>query len=399
MVAKAAATSALFAACAELIIEDELSAMPSGQSCERDAQSRQQDAEGQDSLFVSSKPKAEIGAKHRQEGHRQDKVSPARWPCADARHKQQFDCSGNAGQQADKEPSSDRPKRSARPECIARPPIKYVGAERAHCQRNRESNQHGMKRMPRNCDARFRIVEHMRRVERIEVSLFICVRRFHRVALLAPAALLAGCGGPLSTLDPAGSAARDTLTLLYVLLVMAAGSFLVIFGLFLLAFRRDRGRRVSLHAFLVWGGLVFPIVLLTIATVYGVVLGERIRGARGPGAIAVEAQAERWRWRFTRHTPSGSRTVEDRLDIPAGRDVEVTVTSVDVIHSFWAPRLGGKIDAVPGSTNRTVIRADAPGRYAGVCAEFCGTGHTGMSFTIVAHDSESWAELERGIRP
>lgn len=205
-----------------------------------------------------------------------------------------------------------------------------------------------------------------------------------------------GCAGPLSALDPAGPAADGILTLLVVLLALAAGSFVVIFGLFLLALRQNRGRTVSLRLFLVGGGLVFPLALLTFATVYGVVLGERIVGAGTRPAITVEARAERWRWTFTRQTPAGSIATENVLHVPAGHTVEVFLTSADVIHSFWVPRLAGKIDAVPGMRNRILIRADVPGRYGGVCAEFCGKGHTGMTFTVVAHAADDWEAVERG---
>jgi len=92
-------------------------------------------------------------------------------------------------------------------------------------------------------------------------------------------------------------------------------------------------------------------------------------------------------------------TRADILDIPAGRTVEIMVTGTDVIHSFWVPRLGGKIDAIPGTTNRILIRADVPGRYGGVCAEFCGTGHAGMDFSVIAHDRDAWAAIEAGRRP
>ena len=61
------------------------------------------------------------------------------------------------------------------------------------------------------------------------------------------------------------------------------------------------------------------------------------------------------------------------------------VTSRDVIHSFWIPRLAGKIDAIPGHANVLRIQADAPGRFEGLCAEFCGVGHPGMRFQVVAH--------------
>ncbi|WP_133770354.1 cytochrome c oxidase subunit II [Enterovirga rhinocerotis] len=239
----------------------------------------------------------------------------------------------------------------------------------------------------------------MKRVE-IRIAGPRLLAAAHRLAPAAIAAGLAaglgGCAGPLSTLDPAGPAARSISVLMLVLLVLAALSFVVIFGLFLLALRRRRSRAVSQRLFLVGGGLVFPLVLLSVATIYGVVLGERIIGARERPALSIEARAERWHWQFTREGQGGSVTRRDILDVPAGRTVEIVVTSADVIHSFWVPRLAGKIDAIPGMRNRILIRADVPGRYGGVCAEFCGTGHAEMGFTLVAHDPEAWADLERG---
>src|SRR5439155_3110210 len=65
----------------------------------------------------------------------------------------------------------------------------------------------------------------------------------------------------------------------------------------------------------------------------------------------------------------------------------------DVIHSFWVPDLGGKIDANPGLTNRTSFTADRPGVFRGVCAELCGIGHASMLFTVTAMEPsefETW---------
>lgn len=61
-----------------------------------------------------------------------------------------------------------------------------------------------------------------------------------------------------------------------------------------------------------------------------------------------------------------------------------------MIHSFWAPRLGGKIDAIPGHTNVIRLFADRPGIYHGKCSEFCGTGHAMMGFTVEAHDAAGY---------
>jgi heme/copper-type cytochrome/quinol oxidase subunit 2 len=79
------------------------------------------------------------------------------------------------------------------------------------------------------------------------------------------------------------------------------------------------------------------------------------------------------------------------LHIPAGRPADLVITSTDVIHSFWIPRLAGKMDAIPGHTNRLRIVADAPGTYRGECAEYCGVGHKNHGFTVVAHDAAGWA--------
>ena len=81
---------------------------------------------------------------------------------------------------------------------------------------------------------------------------------------------------------------------------------------------------------------------------------------------------------------------QDVVHIPAGREIEFVVTSTDVIHSFWIPRLGGKIDAIPGHFNTISLSADRPGRYGGVCAEFCGEGHGIMQFEVEAHPSQDY---------
>jgi len=294
---------------AKLIIEYELAVMPSCQPRKSNAQRGKQNSERQDSLLVSCESEAVVCAEHRVQRDCENKMSPAWRMRSDAWHEQQFNSACDAREQTNVESGANRPQCRARPERFARPPVENIGAECADRKRNWKSDQHGVNGMAGHGNARFGVVKNVFGVKWIKSALGVCVRCFHRPALLGMFVLVSGCGGPLSTLDPAGSAARDTLTLLSVLLVLAEGSFLVIFGLFLLAFRRNKGRSVSLQLFLVWGGLVFPLILLTFAIVYGVVLGERITGAHERTAFRVEAQAEQWRWQFTRHTPAGSRTV------------------------------------------------------------------------------------------
>ena len=72
------------------------------------------------------------------------------------------------------------------------------------------------------------------------------------------------------------------------------------------------------------------------------------------------------------------------------------LTSADVIHSFWVPELGGKLDLLPDGVNTMVIEADEPGTYGGVCAEFCGLQHAKMRFLVVAQPRGGLRRLAGG---
>jgi cytochrome c oxidase subunit 2 len=75
-----------------------------------------------------------------------------------------------------------------------------------------------------------------------------------------------------------------------------------------------------------------------------------------------------------------------------------TLRADDVIHSFWVPSLHGKTDLIPGRTNTTLLRADAPGIYRGQCAEFCGYQHANMSLLVVAQAPDDYARWEDAQR-
>ncbi|WP_128254505.1 cytochrome c oxidase subunit II [Falsirhodobacter deserti] len=195
--------------------------------------------------------------------------------------------------------------------------------------------------------------------------------------------LLAGCEGDLSTLAPAGPVAQGMANLWWAMFWGALAIFLFMMALFLLLmFRPDMGRNTPAYRWIIWGGLVFPVPVLLLVTGVALWQGERALGGTAPDRI--EAEAQMWFWRFS-YPGTGMPDSIDVMHMPAGRDVEIVVTSPDVIHSFWIPRLGGKIDAIPGHANTIVLHADEPGEFGGVCAEYCGIGHIDMSFTAVAH--------------
>ena len=210
--------------------------------------------------------------------------------------------------------------------------------------------------------------------------------------------LLAGCGGPLSTLDPAGPAAASIATLWW---VMFWGSAIISLGMFCLiavaATRPQAAAGLSPRGFIVWGGLVFPSAVLAALLIFALAMGERlIPKQTGTAPMRIEVTARQWMWEVAYPEAPDAATSLDVLHIPAGRPVDIAVTSRDVIHSFWIPRLGGKIDAIPGHTNVIRLQADRPGSYRGVCAEFCGTGRTMMDLRVEAHAEEEYDAALRG---
>ena len=169
---------------------------------------------------------------------------------------------------------------------------------------------------------------------------------------------------------------------------MLAGAivlFALVMGLFAAAFLRPGwGASVSPQRWIVLGGLALPAVVLVPLVAYGLVAGERLLPLPGVTPPRIEVRAEQWGWTF-RYPDHGGRRTAGVLHLPAGTPVDIVVTSRDVIHSFWIPRLAGKIDVIPGRVNVLRIQADRPGRYEGLCAEFCGVGHAGMRFEVVVH--------------
>ena len=85
--------------------------------------------------------------------------------------------------------------------------------------------------------------------------------------------------------------------------------------------------------------------------------------------------------------------------MPVGVPVVFELQSGDVIHNFWVPNLSGKKDMIPGRTNLLRVQADRPGRYGGVCAEYCGGPHALMGFVTVAHQADDWQDWVGSRRP
>ncbi len=206
-----------------------------------------------------------------------------------------------------------------------------------------------------------------------------------------------GCSGPLSTLDAAGPAAARVANFWWAMLAGATALSLLVFLLLLLAFLR-RGREGRTGATLWIGGLgvAMPIVVLLALVGYALMLGERIIAPGVSSTVVIEATGRQWSWEFSHRVGDATQVTHNEMHMPAGRPVVLRIAAVDVIHSFWVPRLAGKMDAIPGHLNVLRLQAAEPGVYEGQCAEFCGSGHSGHLFRVIAHDEVGWAAFQRG---
>ncbi|WP_416398039.1 cytochrome c oxidase subunit II [Allohahella sp. A8] len=211
--------------------------------------------------------------------------------------------------------------------------------------------------------------------------------------------LLSACSGPLSSLDPAGPHAATAAQLWWGMFAFLTAVFLIVIILWLYAMKRKPGRvsdekaqRIQ-NRWILGGGLALPIVSISLILLIGIPAGRSMLPLppQQGEALRVDVQAAQWQWRVS--YPNIDVTLTNELHIPAGQAVDVHLTTADVIHSFWVPRLAGKLDTIPGRTNVLRLEATSPGVYLGQCAEFCGLEHAAMKFAVIAHspaDFEAW---------
>lgn len=202
--------------------------------------------------------------------------------------------------------------------------------------------------------------------------------------------LLASCSGVQSTLDPAGPEARDIATLFFTMLVGAVLIWVTVVGALIYAGRlkREALSEAAAGRVILWCGAILPVLILAALLSYAVWLMPNIRpwfqGEDG-GMRRIEVTGEQFWWRVRYFGSDGELAFEtaNEVRMPVGEPVVFEVKSPDVIHSFWIPALGGKMDMIPGRTNRLMLEASRPGTYRGVCAEFCGPSHALMAFSVL----------------
>lgn len=217
-------------------------------------------------------------------------------------------------------------------------------------------------------------------------------------AVLACAPFLAACVSDQSMLHPAGEDAAAVSNLFW---VMAAGTvviWLVVMGITVYAVlgkERPKTERFA-DRFILIGGVAFPSITLAALLIFGLALlpdWVRTEGAD----LRVHVTAEQYWWRIAYELPDGSVVQSaNELHLPVGQTAEFVLNSTDVIHSFWIPNLGGKIDVIPGRTNLWRLKPTDTGVFRGVCAEFCGPSHALMAFPVVVHEQAEFAAFLEG---
>ncbi|MBM3946152.1 MAG: cytochrome c oxidase subunit II [SAR202 cluster bacterium] len=207
-----------------------------------------------------------------------------------------------------------------------------------------------------------------------------------------------------STWDPRGPVARLQLDLFWWIFWAAVFVYIVVeialvYAIFRFRRRPGDGMPTQTHGNtrleIAW--TIAPSVILAIIAVPTVSALWKVLTLPNEGVrLEVNAVAHQWWWEF--NYPSLGIKTANELHIPQDTVAVIHLESKDVIHSLWVPKLGGKIDMVPGRKNMLWLQGDEPGVFYGHCAEFCGEAHSLMRFRAVVHtqaDFDAWVAAQR----
>lgn len=213
---------------------------------------------------------------------------------------------------------------------------------------------------------------------------------------VAWALLATGCEGSQSALEPAGRGADRIAALFWGMTIGFGVLWLLVVALAIYSYLspKQHGPKTG-KLVIVGGGVVLPVVVLTGLLAYGLTMMPSLLPSSAEPTVRIHVIGHQYWWRV-RYLRDGAPPIElaNEIHLPVGARVEFQLESRDVIHSFWIPALGGKVDMIPGRTTRLVLEPTKPGRYRGTCAEYCGASHAWMSFYAVVEEP---AEFERWL--
>jgi cytochrome c oxidase subunit 2 len=211
---------------------------------------------------------------------------------------------------------------------------------------------------------------------------------------LLPAAALAG---PPSPLDPASPSARAIADLHTITLWIATVVFLIVCGLLiysLVRFRRrsadepepDQSFHGSTKLEVVW--TLVPVIILVVLLGLTWQTMQEVDPRNRDYALTIKVIGKQWLWEV--QYPEQNIKLTGEMWLPVDKDIKIEVASQDVIHSFWVPQLGGKMDALPGTVHFTWFKPDRLGTFHGQCAEYCGLAHSKMPLKVNVVDQQSF---------
>lgn len=223
---------------------------------------------------------------------------------------------------------------------------------------------------------------------------------------LALAVLLGACGRnnvqPQNVLDPKAPISRTLANLinpvfLIALVIFVLVEFLVLFVAIRYRRRSDDDQPKQIHGStkLELGWTITPALILAVVGFFTVInVGKLDAIPKGPDVMQIQVTGHQWWWEF--NYPKQNITTANELHAMSGQRLDVRLQSADVIHSFWPPKLAGKLDVVPGRINHMEIdlRGVKPGYYWGQCAEYCGLSHANMRLRVVVHSVDGWNRWE-----
>lgn len=229
--------------------------------------------------------------------------------------------------------------------------------------------------------------------------------RFLPLSLLV--LFLAGCGEEnLTALDPKGPQSQwiyDKMMLSLFIMIFVAAFVFAIFFIIVVKFRRKPGDNTypkqveGNHTLeIIWTAI--PIILLAILAVPTITGSFMLADTEPEGdhTVHIKVTGHQFWWQFD-YEDEGFTAGQD-VYIPVGEKVIFELHASDVLHSFWVPALGGKVDTVPGITNHLWLIADEPGVYKGKCAELCGPAHALMDFKLVALERAEYDAWVAGMQ-
>ena len=223
--------------------------------------------------------------------------------------------------------------------------------------------------------------------------------------IMGLAIVLSACQPSPTFLNPASPISGHEAELYREVLIEAVSIFVFITGILIWILVRDRSRGdktlipPQLHGKAIWATIpILAIVILDgMDFVWMVQTMNRVAIPKSATTdLNLQVVGHRWWWEFD--YPDLGIATANELHVPVGTTVQISLKSVDVIHSFWIPQLSGKTDVIPGQHNTMWLTGDQVGVYLGQCAEFCGTEHAMMRFKVFVDsqaDFDAWVANQK----